>query len=154
MRVAGAGFAVCLLGACATTDTAGRGSDTPDVVLDDRGLLAGRTGLEVGFGRAPEGAVTAVSALVGTPPTTPLSAVPTCGPEVAVISYPDGLTLTFTERMFTGWHLAGEASAYRTSTGVSLGDPGDALPADSGISASTGPDGRIVGLSAGAPCVA
>ncbi len=153
-RFVGAGLALCLLGACATTDPAVSGFDTPDVVLDDSGLLAGGTGLEVGFGRAPDGAIAAVSALVGTAPTTPLRADPTCGPEVEVISYPGGLTLTFAERMFTGWHLDGTGVAYRTSAGVSLGDPADVLPADSGIAARTGPDGRIVSLSAGAPCIA
>mgnify|MGYP006304811833 CR=1 FL=1 len=122
------------------------------ILLDPSGLRVAGTELEIGFGRSPDGAIAAVTQLVGTPPSRPLIEVPACGADVTVVTYPGGLSLTFADRMFTGWRYDGPPDAYRTADGATVGAPAATLSPAAGLAAETDSDGRIAAISAGAPC--
>jgi len=140
MRGRAAGLAALALAGCAAPPPA---RVAPEPILASDGIAAGRTGQVVSFGRAPDGALAALTRMTGSAPT------PTNCPNepLAGYAYLTGLTLWFADRMFMGWRAVGPAHA--TASGLRVGDVGPTPP---GIAARTAPDGRITELSAGRVC--
>jgi hypothetical protein len=75
-------------------------------VPDKLGIGLVESGLRVDFGRAREGAISAISRLEGTGPE---SEAP-CGP-VGAVTWPSGLTAYFQRGAFLGWSLPDGRSA-------------------------------------------
>ena len=69
------------------------------------GIEVAGTGLEIGFGRAEEGAVEAVSRLIGPPGSRR-----PCGPDGAVVAWPTGLAMHFARGDFAGWEAEGRSA--------------------------------------------
>lgn len=103
------------------------------------------TGREVGFGRASEGAVAAVSRLLG---SAPEARSPIDGCET--VRWAGGLELLFRDAAFSGWRATPGALPLRTAAGAAPGGPALSLP--DGIEATVAPDGSVTALSAGRPC--
>ncbi|MFV0243881.1 MAG: hypothetical protein ACK5IB_02515 [Qingshengfaniella sp.] len=78
------------------------------------GILAGQTGQEVGFGRARDGAVAAVSRMAGAGPVWAGG----CGGIAERARYPGGLTLYFTPEAFVGWSVDPEGRNWQRAGGV------------------------------------
>jgi hypothetical protein len=152
--------------ACAGPPAAPSFPRGPDrLVLASEGLLVGESGFEIGFGRAPDGAIAAVSAVTGLVPVADGPRTD-CGAGILrEVRYPDGLLLYFRERMLVGWSVAGAPEGrYATESGLTTGlSRASALAltgvsaagpdvAEAGIAAHFGTDGRIVRLKAGKSC--
>jgi hypothetical protein len=134
------------LAACAAptaTPVAPRGS--PGLVLAPEALLVAGTGQEIGFGRAPDNAIAAVSARTGSRPAADLTRSDCAAGPLREVRWPDGLSLWFRDRMLVGWSVeAPGAGRYATPSGLTPGlDRGAALALPG--TAATGS-----GLSAGA----
>ncbi len=133
--------------------------------------MAGETGLEIGFGRAREGAVASASRLMGQTPSETAS-LQDCGagPMMAV-RFDRGLTMMFQEGAFAGWAARGTANPpLRLPSGLSTAStraeitsrPGTAFRAttlgeefsSAGVSGIVGADGRVALLWSGVSCFA
>jgi hypothetical protein len=105
--------AALVLSACAVPSAGPGIVSAREPILAPDGILAGETGMTVSFGRAQDGAVTAVTKLVGAPPAR-TTAMPECGAgPVQAVSYPGGLTLNFDEQGFAGWVASAGARSWR-----------------------------------------
>ncbi len=71
-----------------------------------QGIDVGSTGLEIGFGRAEQGAIAAMTRLTGSQPQR--GATP-C-PAVTSARWPDGAVLYFESGTFVGWSKDGETA--------------------------------------------
>jgi hypothetical protein len=109
------------------------------------GLDVAGTGREIGFGRAPEGAVAAVTRLLDAQPDSRGRA-----DGCETVRWAGGLELSFRKRGMTGWRALPGALPLRTATGAAPGGP--ALPVADGIDATLAADGRVATLSAGRVC--
>ncbi|MFP4304010.1 MAG: hypothetical protein ACLFQF_03910 [Rhodosalinus sp.] len=109
------------------------------------GLDVAGTGREIGFGRAPDGAVAAVSRLLGSAPDARRR---DAGCET--VRWAGGLELAFRDAAFSGWRATPGGLPLRTAAGAAPGGPPVVLP--DGVEAAFAPDGRVTALSAGHPC--
>lgn len=169
VRPAGVLALAALLGlaACAGTrpgtPTPPRGS--PGLMLAPEALLVTGTGQEIGFGRAPDNAIAAVSARTGAAPVSDIQRSDCPAGALREVRYPDGLSLWFRERMLVGWSVAGApAGRYATPAGLTTGlgrEAALALPGTAstpaglqagGITARLEPDGTVARLEAGRTC--
>ena len=116
------------------------------IVLAPEGLDIAGTGLEIGFGRAEQGAVKAVQKLMGRPPSSRQSRRDCAGGPLDAIHWDGGLTLFFRDGAFKGWAV--RSPGFATARGLSVGDGPDELAALSGVR-QTGA-GLAVGGIAGA----
>lgn len=94
-------LAALALGGCAGAISEPPQTSVPGrLVLAQDGFGVAGTELEIGFGRAREGAVTAAAKLIGRQPSGA-----TEGPGCTVVSWFDGLAMHFRGRAFTGWSV-------------------------------------------------
>ena len=155
------------LSACAappgTAPGAPRGA--PGLVLAPEALLVTGTGQEIGFGRAPDNAIAAVSARTGSPPVADLARSDCAAGPLHEVRFPDGLSLWFRDRMLVGWSVTDATPGrYATASGLTTGLdraaalalPGTtATPAglsEGAIRGRVGGDGRLARLEAGKTC--
>ncbi|MDH3262867.1 MAG: hypothetical protein OEM24_02590 [Paracoccaceae bacterium] len=116
-----------LLGACAAP-MASTSAAAPGLVLDAEGLRPAGSALRVDFGRAEDGAIAAVSRLLGAGPVeTAANAECGAGP-VKAVRWANGLTLNFQRGAFLGWvSETGRGTAAAASTGLGPGTARAAL---------------------------
>jgi hypothetical protein len=106
---------IFLTSACAPvadTNRAGR------LVLAPGGFTIGDTGLEVGFGRARDGAVAAVSRVLGTDPVSEANGED-CG-GLSTVRWPNEVSMEFQGGAFVGW--TAEQAGPAIASGLSPGD--------------------------------
>ncbi|RBI84714.1 hypothetical protein DRV85_12250 [Rhodosalinus halophilus] len=137
------GLAVLGVAACAAAPAP---SPETRLRLAAQGFEVAGSGLEIGFGRAPEGAEAAVSRLLGRAPSDRI-----VRGDCTAVRWAGGLEMRFRDRAFVGWHATPGKLALRTAAGVAPGGP--RLPLPDGMRARAAPDGRIAALTAGADCV-
>lgn len=89
-------------------------------MLAESGVLAGATGQEVSFGRARDGAVAAVTRMVGRDPQVVRAGLACPGGVSESVTYAGGLTLYFTPEAFTGWAVDADGRAWRRAPGTGL----------------------------------
>jgi len=130
------GLALFLAG-CATMAPQG-------LVLDADGLAPRGSSLRVDFGRAQDGAVAAVSSLLGRPPAS-TRPVEECGAgPITMVGWDSGLTLLFRDGDFEGWlWMPGRPAAAQVTTASGLA-PGDSRAEAAGL-----PDVRFVPTTLG-----
>ena len=155
------------LSACAAPSgpahVAPRGS--PGLILAPEALQVAGTGQEIGFGRAPDNAIAAVTARAGSAPVADLRRPDCAGPALREVRFPDGLSLWFRDRMLVGWSVTDATPGrYATASGLTTGLdraaalalPGTtATPAglsEGAIRGRVGGDGRLARLEAGKTC--
>ena len=137
----------------------------PGLVLAPEALLVTGTGQEIGFGRAPDNAIAAVSARTGSRPVADLTRSDCAAGPLREVRWPDGLSLWFRDRMLVGWSVeAAGAGRHATAAGLTPGlDRGAALalpgstPSGSGLAAGPirgriGAEGSVTRLEAGRTC--
>lgn len=113
MRRAAAALAA-LVAACSTPV-----DDRPGpLVPGPGGFEIGATGLEIGFGRAEDGAIAAASRVIGSPPVR-VSEPADCG-GLRTAHWVQGLSMTFRDRAFVGWSADGPG--FETALGLAPGD--------------------------------
>jgi hypothetical protein len=142
VRAAALGF-VLILSACAAP--APPPARETALRLAPGGFDVAGTGREIGFGRAPEGAIAAVSRLLGASPDAR-----NLSDGCETVRWAGGLELAFRDWALAGWRATPGALPLRTASGAAPGGP--ALPVADGIEAALGPDGSIAALSAGRGC--
>lgn len=156
---------LAVLSACAGTQTPQPPRGGPELVLGSEGLDVGTTGLEIGFGRAPEGAIAAISGATGSRPVADAMRADCGGANLREVRFDNGLSVYFRDRMLIGWSLSGMpegrlATAAGLTTGLTreaaLSLPG-VVPAGAGLAAGQiagrlGPDGRVIRLQSGRTC--
>ena len=89
---------------------------TQSVTFGANGVIVGDAGLEISFGRAQDGAVTAMSQLIGPPNQTYDNQECGAGP-ITTVSW-DGVDMLFMFGDFRGWVLS---APFDTSIGVTVG---------------------------------
>ena len=101
--------------------------DTAGLMLAPEALLVTGTGQEIGFGRAPDNAIAAVSARTGAPPVADVRRSDCASGPLREVRFPDGLSLWFHDRMLVGWSVAeAPPGRYATPSGLSTGLSRDA----------------------------
>ena len=126
MRV---GFAVavaaCVAG-CSTAQVASRAGE-PAIRLSETGLGPSGSPLQIDFGRAQDGVISAVTALQGEGPRSS-GVIEECGAgPVYAANWDNGLTLNFQNEQFLGWVAQLPFQANYPEGAVALSTPREAL---------------------------
>jgi hypothetical protein len=101
-----AALALLLLAGCAAPAVVPPLSAGPDPLRPGpAGIAVAGTDLEIGFGRAQDGAVTAVARLIGPP-----EAQAPCPGGGGVVTWPTGLAMHFPGGAFAGWAQDGRSA--------------------------------------------